>query len=121
MVVPRLEIAGTFLTRLRGLQFRRQMASDEGLLLAPCRSVHTHWMRFAIDIAMLGRDGVVIEVRTGVRPWRAVRGRREVFAILETAADTIAVSRGDQLHVAGASESTLPRSVRPLLRPADSA
>jgi uncharacterized protein len=44
VVVSALEIAGGFWSRLRGLQFRRRLPPGAGLLLVPCRSVHTFWM-----------------------------------------------------------------------------
>ena len=55
-VVQRLVIADGYWGRLRGLQFRRLLPPGQGILLAPCASIHTMWMRFAIDAAMLELD-----------------------------------------------------------------
>ena len=86
VLVPKLELAETFWQRLRGLLFRPALKPGEGLLIAPCRSVHTHWMRQAIDVAFLDRYGVVLFVHPNVRPWRMVHGTRDTHAVLETAA-----------------------------------
>ncbi len=86
VLVPKLHLATTFWQRFRGLQFRRALAFDEGLLLTPCRSIHTHWMRFAIDVAMLDSDGVVLEIHTVVPPWRFLTGPMGTQSILESAA-----------------------------------
>jgi uncharacterized membrane protein (UPF0127 family) len=83
VIVARLKIADTFWRRFRGLQFRRELASDEGLLLTPCRSIHTHWMRFSIDVAMLDHRGLVLQVLTNIRPWRLVKGTTDTNMILE--------------------------------------
>ena len=55
-VVARLTIAGGFWSRLAGLQFRRPLPSDAGLLLVPCNSVHTCFVRFAVDVVFPGRQ-----------------------------------------------------------------
>ncbi len=85
VLVPRLERATTFWQRLRGLMFRRPLQPGEGLLIEPCRSIHTHWMRAAIDVVLLDRDGVVLSVHPNVRPWRMIHGTKDTHAILETA------------------------------------
>jgi uncharacterized membrane protein (UPF0127 family) len=59
-------------------------------------------MRFAIDVAMLRRDGVVLEIWPSVKPWRTVVGPADTHAVLETveaAISTMAV-KGDKLEVA---------------------
>src|SRR5207253_305834 len=54
---------------------RPPLAADAGLLLCDCPSVHTAFMRFAIDVVYLDRDGVVLKCVPGLRPWRASAGR----------------------------------------------
>jgi uncharacterized membrane protein (UPF0127 family) len=100
VIIAKLEVADTFWRRFRGLQFRRPLAPDEGLLLTPCRSIHTHWMRFPIDVAMLDRRGVVLNVLNHVRPWRLVRGCAEAYSILEAASGQISPQCvGSQLQI----------------------
>ena len=41
VVVERLEVADGFWSRLRGLQFRKELPAGSGLLLVPCSSIHT--------------------------------------------------------------------------------
>ena len=55
----RLCFAAKFRDRLMGLFSRR--SSDEILLIAPCHSVHTFGMGYAIDVAFVGREGRVLE------------------------------------------------------------
>ena len=99
IVVERLTFAATFWSRFRGLQFRKSMPAEEGLLIAPCRSIHTHWMRFAIDIAMLNRNGVVVQFHPCVRPWRMLAGDHSVAYVLETTGGTAIASVGDRLGI----------------------
>ena len=70
--VARLETADTLWTRTKGLLGRDGLPDDVGLWIAPCNSVHTFFMRFAIDLVFLDRDLVVRRVYRDVRPNRLV-------------------------------------------------
>jgi uncharacterized membrane protein (UPF0127 family) len=98
-VVPRLRLATTWLQRLKGLQLRRAMPSNAGLLLAPCNSVHTCFVFFSLDIALLDAKGTVLAVHRGVRPWRAILPHRGAHAVLETAAGRLSVEPGETLAI----------------------
>lgn len=69
-VAGRLQIASTFAQKFLGLMGRRSLDLGEGLLLRKCRSVHTCFMRFPIDVAYLDRDMWVLAMHRGVKPWR---------------------------------------------------
>ena len=82
-VVAQLRIADGFWSRLVGLQFRRPLPSDAGLLLVPCNSVHTCFVRFPVDVVFLDDRGCVLAVRHNLRPWRLAFGPRKTHAVLE--------------------------------------
>src|SRR2546428_10360625 len=56
--------------RVRGLLGREGI--EGGIVLRPCRQVHTLGMHFPIDVAFCDREGVVLRVST-VAPWRLTR------------------------------------------------
>ena len=85
IVCERCSIAASPFTRLRGLLGRSSLPSGEGILLRPASSVHTGFMRFAIDVVFLDRDLSVVRVVRRLRPWRAAY-RRRATAVLELAA-----------------------------------
>jgi len=106
-----VERAASFLGRFMGLMLRRALAPESGLLLTGCPSVHTAFMRFAIDVVYLDRQGMVLKCVPGLRPWRASvsnhgrdqAGRRYPRAAhtLELAAGSIArwdIAPGDRLQ-----------------------
>lgn len=99
VVVSELELADGFWSRLKGLQFRAALPPGRGLLLVPCGSIHTFWMRFSIDVVMIDRQGCVLGVRHGVRPWRMVKAVRGTHAILEVPVDTATVTPGTTLRL----------------------
>ncbi len=94
-----LELANTFWTRLVGLQFRGAMAKNSGLLLAPCSSLHTCFMRFPIDVWMLDEYGIVLGVRRNLRPWRVAVCVRSTKQIIETNVDAIDLPVGARVQI----------------------
>ena len=99
VVVPYLEVACTFLTRLIGLQFRPALPPGHGLLLVPCSSIHTACVRFAINVVMLDRAGVVKRVVDNLPPWSGALAPRGTHAVLELAAGPPTVAVGEQLRL----------------------
>ncbi|MEM9826481.1 MAG: DUF192 domain-containing protein [Planctomycetota bacterium] len=99
VLLARLQLANTFWSRFLGLQFRKTLDPDQGLMLSPCSSLHTCFMRFPIDVVMLDRDHVVVGARRGVRPWRAVICDRRTHAIIETAEGSLDCRIGDRLRI----------------------
>jgi uncharacterized membrane protein (UPF0127 family) len=94
-------IADQLLRRMRGLLGRRSLPVGEGLVLHPCHSVHTAFMRFPIDVVFLDHDLRVMKIVESLRPWRAVAAQR-ARATLELASGQAAARRvevGDQLEL----------------------
>ena len=115
-VVAQLTIAGTFWPRFVGWQFRRPPAADEGLLLVPCNSVHTCFVRFSMDLLFLDRKGTVLAVRQNLRPWRFAMGPRNTHAVVETLPGAADVQPGEALRLRTAQgDVTPPRAAAFLL------
>jgi len=92
VIASRLELAGTGESRRKGLLGRDRLAPGEGLWIAPCESVHTFFMRFAIDLVYLDRKYQVKKVRHAVAPWR-VSACFSAHSVLELPAGTIGISQ----------------------------
>jgi uncharacterized membrane protein (UPF0127 family) len=88
-------------TRLRGLLGRRGLGTGEGLLLRPSPSIHTWFMRFAIDVVFLDAELRVLRVTQAVRPWRfaGCRGARAVLELASGEASARGVGVGDRLEL----------------------
>ncbi|MDP4552834.1 DUF192 domain-containing protein [Alkalihalobacillus macyae] len=74
--------ADSFLTRLKGLMFRRTPL-EEGLLIVPCNSIHMCFMNFSIDVVFLTQDHEIIKVVENLKPWRFVPPVKGAHAVLE--------------------------------------
>jgi uncharacterized protein len=89
-------------SRNRGLLGRSSLAEDGALILAPCSSIHTCFMQFAIDVAFVDRDGHILRARRALRPWRLQAALR-ASAVIELAAGALDRSDtrvGDRLYLA---------------------
>jgi uncharacterized protein len=97
-------VAATFRSRLRGLLGRKGLAPGEGLLIRPAGSIHTFFMRFAIDVVFLDRSGVVVKLVSDLRPWRLAFARhgRDALELRAGEAKRRGLGRGDRLELRAA-------------------
>ncbi len=94
------DVAETLRSRLVGLIGSDRPEPGHGLLLRPCRSVHTAFMRFACDVVFLARDGRVLRVAAVTPPWRIRLAPFRTRLVLELAggeAARLGVEAGTQL------------------------
>jgi uncharacterized protein len=86
---------------MRGLLGHAALAAGEGLLIRPASAIHTFFMRFAIDVVFIDRDGVVLRVVPALRPWRlaARRGARSVLELPAGEAVARGIGPGDRLDL----------------------
>jgi hypothetical protein len=63
-------LAETFLSRLIGLMFKEKLVDADGLLIDPCRSIHTFFMKYSLDIVFLSEENKVIKIIRHMKPWR---------------------------------------------------
>src|SRR5262249_59928278 len=59
--------------RKHGLLGRDRLDAGEGMYIVPTQWIHTFGMRFAIDVAFLGKEGRVLSVHRGLQPNRLSR------------------------------------------------
>ena len=91
-------------SRRTGLLGRDGLDEGHALIIAPTSAIHTFFMRFAIDVAFVRRDGRVVGIRNAMKPWR-VAIALGAHAAIELPAGTLADSetvRGDNLVITAA-------------------
>src|ERR1700704_4713958 len=122
VVASAVELADTRAARNRGLLGRDRLEPGSALVISPCLAVHTAFMRFAIDVVFLDRDGRVLKVVRDLQPWRVALAPR-AHAVIELAGGRLEsreVSVGDRFYLApfsavvgaGTSTSSLIDSLR---------
>jgi uncharacterized membrane protein (UPF0127 family) len=100
-LIPDLRVADSFLARTRGLLGRKRLERGEGLLIRGTSSIHTHFMRFAIDVVFLHRDGRVLKLSRELRPWRfaGCRGASDVVELPAGTCDRVGIREGVRLSL----------------------
>jgi uncharacterized protein len=88
-------------SRRTGLLHHTSLPEGSGLIIAPSNAIHTFFMKFAIDVAFVAKDGRVLKVRAALAPWR-LAGALRGYAVVELPAGTLArtgTARGDSLTI----------------------
>jgi len=86
--------------RRTGLLKHSKLDPGTGLWIAPCESVHSFGMKFAIDLVYLDRKKKVRKIRKKMVPWR-MSACLSAHSVLELPVGVIEASRterGDQLE-----------------------
>ena len=93
------DVADSSAKRRTGLLKKAQLGRGEGLWIAPCESVHTFFMKFAIDLVYLDKKKRVRKVRHAVPPWRlsACLSAHSVLELPAGVAFETGTQPGDQL------------------------
>ncbi len=88
--------------RMRGLLGCPGLDPGEGLMIAPCQSVHTFFMRFPIDVVYVDRGSKVVGLAPELKPNRVGPMVLRARFVLELPAGTIGrtgTRLGDELEV----------------------
>jgi uncharacterized protein len=100
VVAEEVEHVRSTWARMKGLLGRDSLAEGHALLIEPCSSIHTFFMRFPIDVLFLSRDLRVLRALHRLQPWRATRVHFGSAMAVELPAGTLEraqVQRGDRL------------------------
>lgn len=87
---------------------RPPLPEDTGLLIDPCSSIHSMWMRFPIDVLYINDDDIVVRLADAMPAWRIGPLRTGARYVIELPAGTIAASRtapGDRIAYEPPSQS----------------
>ena len=70
LISSKVRIADTILDRMVGLLKTDSLSDGESLLIEPCNSIHTFFMKFNIDVIFLDKDLKVVKIFRDMPPWR---------------------------------------------------
>ena len=107
VITTRMRVADSPWTRFWGLIGRKALADGEALLLKPCSSIHTIFMRFPIDVVFIDAHNQVVKVVSELQPFRLAVALHDTQSVLELeagAATQADVAPGDRLVIVDGSE-----------------
>lgn len=102
IVADNILLADSFMGRLVGLMFRKgPPTGSRGLLLVPGNAIHTHFMRYSLDIVFLSHDNRIVKIIRSMKPWRMTRIYFKAFKTLEVPAGEwpLDINEGSTLEV----------------------
>jgi len=82
-------VADTPLARITGLLNRKDFLSGQGLVIKPCNSVHTFFMRFSIDIAFINKENKIVKAVRCLPPFRFSNIYFSAYLVVELPAGTL--------------------------------
>ncbi len=67
--------------RMQGLLGRARISENEAMILPKTGSIHTFFMRFAIDVAFLDRHKRIVKLVTNLKPGNLSAGLKACYAV----------------------------------------
>jgi uncharacterized membrane protein (UPF0127 family) len=107
ILAGRAETAIGAWAQFAGLMGRSGLQPDHALVLPRTRGVHTHFMRFAIDVVFYDKDQVIVGVEHGLVPWRFSAYHRRAKGAIELPAGTLRASGTRDGHVLSVTEPSV--------------
>lgn len=95
-------VADTFLKRLVGLMFQKELSSEKALIIENCNAIHTFFMRFPIDVLFVDKNNRVVKVVKNFKPWRISAFVKNADYVVELASGSVTdslVKVGDQIKM----------------------
>lgn len=89
MIAENVDHADRFITRMFGLMCKKEIEKTEGLLISPCRQVHTFFMRFPIDVLFLSPSGKILMIQESMQPGKISPYVKDCFEVLELRAGVV--------------------------------
>ena len=83
-------VASTFSTRLRGLMFTRVFPSNSAMHIIPCRSIHTFFMNYAIDVVYLDANFQIVAIDEMVASRKFGKIYKTAVSVVELPAGKVA-------------------------------
>jgi len=101
-LVDKGSVADNYLKRLKGLIGVRHLPPGDGLLIKPCKDIHTHFMSIPIDVLYVDANNRVVGIDAELKSWRFGRRRSQARFVIELPSGTVArtgCTIGDELVV----------------------
>ena len=88
-------------TRRTGLLAHDTFPRGSAMIIAPTNAIHTFFMKFAIDVLFVARDGRIVKIREAIHPWRmsAAWGGYGVIELSAGSLEQSDIRPGDRLRI----------------------
>lgn len=91
--------ASTLWERTKGLLGRSSLEPDHGLWIDPCKSIHTFFMQFPIDVVFISHTGEIVGLYQSLLPFTASAVFWSATSVIELPVGTIQSSQCEIGHI----------------------
>lgn len=100
LILENVVLADRFFLRLKGLMGKSKIEDSDGLLIRPCNSVHTFFMKFNLDIAFVDENFMVVEVYRDLAPNKLSKIYKKSKFVIEGKAGSLSkLNKGDEIKI----------------------
>lgn len=101
IILHQLDQADHFISRLKGLMWKKDLPENTGLMINPCNSVHCFFMRFPIDVVFVDKDHRVVHIIANMKPGSISPIVKKAKYVIEANGKTISkqVNIGDKVAI----------------------
>ena len=89
VIANKIHRAESFWNRFKGLMFTDSLPADCGLHIRPCRSIHTFFMKYSIDVLHLDSRHQVVGLEENLQPGKVGKVIPNTTEIIELPSGTI--------------------------------
>jgi uncharacterized membrane protein (UPF0127 family) len=95
-----ISLANSLPARIKGLLGKDSLDAGKGLLIRPCKGIHTFFMKFPIDAVFLDQGNRIVALYHNLPPNRMTRIWLKAVSVLELPAGTLdeGVLDGDEVN-----------------------
>lgn len=99
-VLNQVKAAESFASRFKGLMFSDPLPDGEGLLFRNCRKIHTHFMKYDLEIIYMNKEYVVVDTEL-IQPGKNGKNVPDASHLVEARAGGLlcSVGIGDKLKI----------------------
>jgi uncharacterized membrane protein (UPF0127 family) len=104
-LAERLDMAVGFWGRLKGLIGTTSLPEGYALMLSPCNSIHTFFMKYGIDVIFIDRNNRVVKILHSVSPNRigpVAPGAKAAIELKAGSCNKTGTRTGDRLKITAA-------------------
>ncbi|KUO50526.1 MAG: hypothetical protein APF76_07715 [Desulfitibacter sp. BRH_c19] len=92
ILLEEVEIADSFFLRLKGLLGKSSLPHGKGIIIKPCKAVHTMAMSFTIDVAFVDKNNYICHIIDSMLPYKFSPTIRKADYVIEAPASTFKTS-----------------------------
>ena len=81
-IIAEIFIADTFIKRFSGFMFRKK-PHYEAILIKPCNSIHTFFMKFPIDVLFIDENMEVVKKIDNLKPGKIIMPQKKCKMVIE--------------------------------------